>query len=423
MFKILFFLFFSFVNAQDCFLQVPNDPLNTGLFQPWYLSTNPNSATPCSQTVPGTEVFVEATIFDAINNKLFVYNPLVIDNGTAPAVQPAITQLPANSTVVIHIGSNGDSVTLIPTFDANNISSLTSGNCVNGFYNSIFGQVAYCNAFNFFNQVNQNIQNGLLTIPPLQNSLLGDVCPTTRSFAVIDQDQSDNVITQYIITVDGLLAQDTNTNRNNLNVSRIISNGSDNRLLSHLIDPAIGCKPFMAPDLIDQCCAMRSSMALNEIQANLLSPLDPKTALIPLINPMTLFDGKICLEKTNLYRIGVNQPLLLEINNQSSINYCLEFANTAVPFFILHQNELANFTSPGDGANNLLNFLCDRFANSWAILNCEILTGNPSPITIQTINGTVVGNNLNTINTIPIGVITPINTTNPTLCPTPCRLR
>ena len=103
------------VQSQDCFLTVPNDPLNTGLFVPWFVSTNPISQVNCSQLTDGAEVFVEATIFDINNNNFFVYYPLVIDINTEPAVKPDVVALPPNNIVVIHFGINGDTITLLPT--------------------------------------------------------------------------------------------------------------------------------------------------------------------------------------------------------------------------------------------------------------------------------------------------------------------
>jgi hypothetical protein len=416
-FKSFFLLYLtSFVVSQDCLLKVPKDPLNNGLFQPWFLSTNPISTLPCSQTIPGSEVFVEATIFDYKNNKFFVYNPLVIDAGTTPALPPLIAPLPEYSIVVIHIGANGKTVTLTDTYN-----SLLLGNCVNGIIGSVFGQFAYCNAFNFFNKVNKNIANGYLIIPPIGNTLLGDICPTTRSFTIVDQDQSDNVITQYLLTTNCQVAQDTNQNRATLNVKTILKNGSDNRLVAEFIDVAVGCVPFMAPDLVDTCCTMRPSMALNEIQANLLSLTAITTALIPSIDPMTLHNGIECLEKVNLYRIGVNQPPLISLNRQNNINYCLQMANAIVPFYILHQTNLQLQPSPDNTANNLLNFLANRFVNSWTNLNAQNLTGNPSPITVVIENNMVISNNLNTIQTTTLPptlttTLTPTLTT--TLTPT-----
>ena len=312
-----------------------------------------------------------------------------------PALLPDIGILPMNNVVSINIGANGNSVTLIPSPTG---ESLLTGNCVNGLPNgTIFGQVAYCNSFNFFTAINNNLNNiyGLVRVPLLQNSLLGDICPTTRSFGIVDQDQSDNVITQYLITSNGQVAQDTPNNRLILNVTIIVGNGSDNRLLSDFVDVAIGCTPFTAPDLVNNTI-LKSSLALNEIHASLNSPLLPTTALIPPNDPMVLDNGQISLAKINLYREGVDQPVLQSLTGQENINYCNGLNTYGVPFIILHQNEFALFASPDKTANNLLNFLCRRFAASWVNLQCPILTGNQSAIsvTIDPNTNMAVSNNL-----------------------------
>ena len=390
---------FSIVNSQDCFLTVPSDPLNTGLFAPWFVDTNPISTTNCSQLIPGSEVFVEATIFDIDTNKFFVYYPLVIDINTIPAIIPTVVPLPINNIVVIHVGINGNSVTLLPTND-----SIVIGNCVNGLPDgSVFGQFAYCNGVNFFKKVNENIKAGLLTIPPILNTVLGDVCPTTRNFEIVDQDQSDNVLSQYIVTQDGKVAQDTPENRNTLNVLKIIANGSDNRLLSVFIAPAIGCKSFTAPNLGNNTIE-ESSVALNEIQANLLDVNNTNVALVPSFNPMVLDNNMQSILKVNLYRDGVNQPRIFELNNNENINYCNKMGELTPPFLIKYQIELANMRSPSPNiANNLLNFMASRFENSWQILNCQTLIGIPSPIIaiVDPNTGIVISNNLIQQTTIP----------------------
>lgn len=397
-FNILNIILLScFVKSQNCNLQVPNDPLNTGLFKPWYLSTKIDSLTPCSQSIEGFEVFVEATIFDLTYNNFYVYVPLVIDLGTIPAVPPIIGQLPKNSIVVIHFGTNANSITLLSSM--NGVNSLDEGICINGLNGSVFGQFAYCNAHNFFKVVNERINNGLVFVPPIGNTILGDECPTTRSFSVVDQDQSDNLLSQYILTTNMQVAQDTNKNRVKLSILRIITNGSDNRLLSNFINVAVGCKSFTVPDLVDKCCTIHSSVALNEIQANLKIP-SRNVALIPSINPMVLLNGTQSLEKTNLYRIGVNQPLLLSLNIQDNINYCIQLQNIGIPFFIKYMLELSNINSPNQQATSLLNFLCNRFVETWSILGCTELTDNICPVTVQIVNNIVISNNLNLLKTI-----------------------
>lgn len=393
MFKFILtlsFLLFN-TNAQNCILQVPSDPLNTGLFEPWYVSSVDMV---CTQTDNKANAFVEATILDVDTGKFFVYFPLVIDNGQTPSVPPLKAILPLNNIVTLHFGTNGNSLTLKPTIVGTK-NSLIDGNCVNGLPNgSIFGQFAYCNSKNFFIKVNQLITTNIITVPPLGLSSAGEECPTTRSYAVVDQDQSDNVLSQYILRNDMSVVQDYPQNR--LNVLKIIGNGSDNRLLDIFIDPAIKCIPFKAPDLYD-VQIMRSSLALNEIQANTLDINLNTTALVPAIDPMVLDNDMQSLEKLNLYRIGVNQLPLSCLNKNHDIKYCNQLAIVAPPFIKRYQNELLNFASPDvEVANNLMNFLAIRFVNTWNILNCLNLTGLQSPIsvTFDPITNIVISNNL-----------------------------
>jgi len=385
--------------AQDCIIKVPNDPLNSGLFENWILSTQTFSDVPCTQTDPGANVFIEATILNIYTGELFVYFPLVVDIGStpaAPALKGNITTL--NHIVTIHFGSNGNSITLLPTIDYSiNSNSLISGNCVNGLQNgSIFGQFAYCNAEKFFKRVNEMIINSPIKIPELQNSPMGDVCPTTRSFGVIDQDQSDNVLSQYLLLSDNTVSQDYKINKEKFPNFKILGNGSDNRLLNNFINVAIGCQSFTAPDLVDNTI-LRSSLALNEIQANLLDNNLETTALVPSIDPMVLDNNIESLEKLNLYRIGVNQPLLISMNISNNILYCKQLITIAPVFLNLHKDELSKKSSPDSNiASNLLNFLANRFINSLMILNCQNLTGLTSPISvIFNENGIVTSSKIN----------------------------
>ena len=76
------------------------------------------------------------------------------------------------------------------------------GNCVNGLTTpvvSIFGQVAYCNAVAFFAEAYNLIQAGTLVVPPLGMANDKQPCPTVRDFFVVDMDQSDNVVTTYLV--------------------------------------------------------------------------------------------------------------------------------------------------------------------------------------------------------------------------------
>lgn len=395
--NFIYFLFtgLNFVYSQDCNLLIPKNALGNGIFSPWYVSTNNISDVQCSQLDQKTSVFVEATILDTDTGNFFVYYPLVLDINTVSAAPISSMPLPVNNVIVIHFGANGNSLTLI----AENGDSLDNYNCVNGVKNSVFGQFAYCNAINFFSRVQYLINyNVIKQIPNIGITLKGDNCPTTRHFAVIDQDQSDNVLSDYILTGDLKVAQNNAGNRNNLNITKIISNGSDNRLLNVFILPALYCQSFQAPDLIENN-VMRSSLALNEISAN-QNKCFPQ-ALIPSINPMTLVDDNENLDKVNAYRNGVNMPLLYYLNNTDNLDYCNNFFNIAQNFLKKYAREFEVFTSPDkDVANNLLNFLIVRFINSWGILKCDVLTGKKPKISVITDeNGIAIANNICNITT------------------------
>jgi len=388
--KFIYFLIGNFVYSQDCNLMVPNNALGNGLFSPWIVSTNSISDTPCTQLDKKTSVFVEATILDADTGNFFVYYPLVLDANTTAASPISSMPLPVNSIVTIHFGTNANSITLIPE----NGDSLANYNCVNGINNSVFGQFAYCNSVNFFSRVQELINIGVIKVPVTGCTLKGDYCPTTRHFAVIDQDQSDNVLSEYILTNDFKVAQNNVGNRNNLNVTKIITNGSDNRLLNIFILPALSCTSFTAPDLIETN-VQRSSLALNEISAK-QNALNGVQALIPAINPMTLVNDAENLDKVNSYRIGVNMHLLYTLNNTDNLDYCNNFYNIAPSFYKKYGPEFAVFPSPDPNvANNLLNFLVFRFINSWLILKCDVLTGKKSPLSvINDQNGVAISNNI-----------------------------
>jgi len=393
--QFLFTLLLRFIYSQDCILEVPDDPLNTGLFKTWYISTKEGSDITCSQLVPQTASFVEATIFNIPTKSFYIYNPLVLDKGTT-SILPI---LPANITnddiVVLHFGTNSNSLSLIsqPHNCLTCKPSLVEANCVQGINNSNFGQFSYCNAENFFNTVNQNCN-----IPLVDKTILGDECPTVRSFTIVDQDQSDNVVTQYILTDNDIVAQDTPENRLFLESKnetlKFIQNGSDERILI-LVSNAIGCKPLTAPDFINKNI-LKSSLVLNELQSKFNSK---DTGLIPSNNPMVLVDNLPSLEKINAYRIGVNQPIITSLDEASTLPYCINMDKFALPFFYKYQSLLESAISPNDDtANNLLNFLAFRFVNSWTILNCTQLTNFSSRLIVYFgENNVVISNNLNSI--------------------------
>lgn len=103
--------------------------------------------------------FVQGSILDPATGAVSLYDPLVIDQGTQPAIVPTAPQLPANAVVGLWFGFQGTNLTLQDT-----MGSLQQGVCVNGAASSVFGQFAYCNAPAFFQSANQAIQNGLLQV-------------------------------------------------------------------------------------------------------------------------------------------------------------------------------------------------------------------------------------------------------------------
>jgi len=72
---------FSSINAQDCLLQVPKDPLNSGLFKPWYVSTAPNSESNCSQLIEGSEVFAGILNCEILTGNILLLKVITNDDG------------------------------------------------------------------------------------------------------------------------------------------------------------------------------------------------------------------------------------------------------------------------------------------------------------------------------------------------------
>lgn len=75
----------------DCTLIVPEKPLSAkGLATPFQLiATDPNGG-PCNEANTAQSAFVEAGVFDPATSQISIYHPLVIDNGTKPAIAPVV---------------------------------------------------------------------------------------------------------------------------------------------------------------------------------------------------------------------------------------------------------------------------------------------------------------------------------------------
>ncbi len=290
--------------SMNCTLTVPANPLSAqGLATPWQLGDG------CSMANAATEgAFVEATIL-APNGQAQVYNPLVITAGTTAAVTPAAPTIAPGSRVIIDVGFNGTNLVLTGR-------GARQGNCVDALGQSLIGQVSACNAVNFYNLANSEIARGTLTVPPAGTSLDGQPCLTTRSFAVVDQDQSDNVITTYLINGNGQTAQNTTANAAAIAGATTLVNGSDDKLLAAFLDPANGCTPFTAPDTT-ATGGTSGSQALNELSARVNQ--QGTIAVVPPNDEMTLVNSAFSVAKTNVYRSLVDQPLLAGNVNATTV--------------------------------------------------------------------------------------------------------
>jgi hypothetical protein len=377
----------------NCDIIVPANPLSAqGLATPYQL-TGPNGTTPAASGCTMTNsanlgAFVQATILNPRTGALSVYNPLVITQGTTPAVAPVVPTLPANAIVTIDFGFNGTNLVQVGATP----NALAQGNCVNGL-GSVFGQVSFCNGTNFFRAALRMMRQGRLFVPragtsakivPTGGALgTGNACPTVRNFMMVDQDQSDNVTTKYLLNpTTGQTAQATAANTANLTGSQVLGNGSDNALIANFLDPTLGCTPFMAPDLGNNNTPA-TSQALDELLAARNQPRI--AALVPENDQMVLdANGQLDPAKTNLYRSNVGQaPISARTDRTSSpVNYCQNLVNIQTPFLAANQALLATGQSPVPAVGDtLFTFLANRLLMSFTNLGCQNF-GLTNPVTV-----------------------------------------
>lgn len=95
------------------------------------------------------------------------------------------------------------------------------------------------------------IGDGGVKVPSAGAASDGKPCPTERDFFIVDQDQSDNLPTLYLVSPRGHLSQFTKKNQAQHPSSVPLGNPSDNRLTDAFVDPAMGCKSWTAPELAD----------------------------------------------------------------------------------------------------------------------------------------------------------------------------
>jgi hypothetical protein len=358
-------------DSTNCTLQVPAHPLSPkGLASPYVLGDG------CEMSNPDLQAFVEADVINPRNGHIKVYNPLVITEGTQPAAAPVRPVLARGAVVAIMFGFNGDNLLLTGTG-----RSLRQGRCVNGAGQSLFTQVAYCNSPAFYRAANRDIARGLLKIPGLGTGNDGQACPTVRGFDVVDQDQSDNVVTTYLMNAQGQTAQDSAANVAGLAGATAINNGSDNALVNKFMDPALGCTPYEFHDLT--AAAGKSG---SQITDELMAAADQAApvALVPLNDPMTQVNGAASRLKTDLFRLGVDQPMVgARQRADTPANYCKNMMRVGMARASGAEKQFSAFTTPvPDEGNNLFTFLAARLAASWGNLGCGALLNAPDPVSL-----------------------------------------
>jgi hypothetical protein len=343
-----------------------------------FVATNPGAGA-CHEANPDQSAFVEAAIFDPASRSLAVYHPLVVDDGTQPAIPPVRPALPRGAVVAVWFGFQANDLTLRYHHVRRGSLDLryrAGDGCVNGTPGSVFGQFAYCGAPQFFTAANAAIRAGKLRVPPLGTGRDGAPCPTTRDFGVVDQDQSDNLPGSYLATPDGRTAQFSAANRKALHGATVLNNASDNGLVDNKLDPVLGCRPRTAPDL-GAGGAPSPSLALNELQAAAFQAAP--NALVPPNDPMTEINGAASTAKTNLYRLGVDQPPV-DRATDTAVAYCDHLATVGVARVALDAKLTAGAPSPDPAvAADLHGFLVARLNDSWANLGCPALTGKATP--------------------------------------------
>ena len=364
-------------------------------WQPRTSSPAPNGMTPdqsgCTMAnATDLGAFVQATILNTRTGQLYVYDPLVITQGTTPAVAPMVPVLPTHYVATIDFGFNGTDLTQVGA----TANALRQGNCVNGMGGLGLRPGVVLQRDQLLQRGVPARARGQAGVPSAGTSGKivasgGQLAParparSSRNFDMVDQDQSDNVTTLYLLNpATGQTAQDTTSNAGNIAGSTTLPNGSDNILVVAFLDPMLGCTPFQAPDLANND-QPTTSQALDELLAAKNQPSIP--ALVPENDEMTLDgQGQFDTAKTNLYR-SERRPDPGQLRRTTGVDspamYCQNMLNIQVPFLAANQALLATGPSPVTAVgNNLFTFLANRLSMSFTNLDCQNF-GLTNPVTV-----------------------------------------
>lgn len=379
-----------FMGPAQCVLTLPPFPLTaTGLSTPFQLQ-GLTANQPCTMANTLTTTFVEAVIYDPATNHIAVYHPIVVDVGTQPLLPPVVPVIPPTAVVALFFGTNGISLNLQP------LTVLQQAQCVNGISQTdIFGQFAHCNGGALYDAVNKALNEGwelVPPMPPLGKGIDGAECPTTRSFFIVDQDPSDNLVTTYLLDpATKKVIYDIPATRAQYPAAVILKNGSDNRLLT-VLNAALGCTSYAIPVLNDPAGQYKvATLATNELHAARFQ--EGPTAFIPKGDPMTrvLANGVPIpsLVKVNAYRKGVNQPQITSLDQAPTNWFCVHMLEQLPRL----QNNKALFStqlSPDPAAaSTLFTFLANRFSQSYMNLKCDVILDVLNPVTLTMVNNVV----------------------------------
>jgi len=388
----------------ECALLLPAQPTSAaGLAIPYQLLALNAANGPCNQVNVNQAGFVQGVIYDnsVTPPRLMVYNPIVVDMGTKPAVALVAPVLNPAATIGLWFGSNANTQTLMD--NPATPGGFAAANCVNGeiigAVTSLFGQFAYCNALTFFAVTNTDLAAGTFVPPPLGTASDGLPCPTTRDFSMVDQDPSDNVVTAYIVVLaTGLIAVNSTANIAKFGLANVnfLVNPSDNRLLG-AINGAIGCPGWKVQDLNDPTNVVLSQ-ATNELHAaafqGKVAGASPP-ALIPINDPMARNGNQPSLNKVNLYRQGLGQPMAITQKDADVVAFCKNLYMFQPIRLLKNVNAFFAAASPDqNAATSLLGFLANRFVAAFGNgnLGCTSILGVNMPINLTLNgNGVVVG--------------------------------